>query len=195
MNFNFNISKRTKILAGVAAALAVICVVQFLLGLRSPQKTFKLKGTPDYISIENSGNKIVLQKSGDNWICDNQELDANKVEALLRSVVPLKTLGVTSRSASEAVLERYGLDKPITVRAKAKDKDLISFLIGKDSSSGAQAYIQIEGKKEIYLAKGSLRSTWQIDLDKLKPEPKEEAPAEQEQGSDAADKAKTETAI
>lgn len=195
MNFNFNISKRTKILAGVAAALAVICVVQFLLGLRSPQKTFKLKGTPDYISIENSGNKIVLQKNGDNWICDNQELDANKVEALLRSVVPLKTLGVTSRSASEAVLERYGLDKPITVRAKAKDKDLISFLIGKDSSSGAQAYIQIEGKKEIYLAKGSLRATWQIDLDKLKPEPKEEAPAEQEQGSDAADKAETETAI
>ncbi len=179
MNFNFNISKRTKILAATAAALAVICAAQFLAGLKSPQKTFKLKGTPDYISVENSGSKIVMQKSGDTWLCDNQELDASKVEALQKSFAPLKTLGVTSRSANEAALERYGLDKPITIRAKAKDKELISFLIGKDGPSGSQAYIQIEGKKEIYLAKGNLRSLWQIDLDSLKPEPKKEESAEE----------------
>ncbi|MBQ3837370.1 MAG: DUF4340 domain-containing protein [Treponema sp.] len=188
MNSNFNISKRTKILAATTAALAVICAAQFLMGLKSPQKTFKFKGTPDYISIENSGNKIVLQKSGDNWICDNQELDANKVEALQKSFVPLKTLGVTSRSANEAALERYGLDKPITVRAKEKDKELISFLIGKDGPSGSQAYIQIEGKKEIYLAKGNLRTLWQIDLESLKPEAKEEAPAEEAPAPEESEK-------
>ncbi|MBQ7620368.1 MAG: DUF4340 domain-containing protein [Treponema sp.] len=188
MNSNFNISKRTKILAATTAALAVICAAQFLMGLKSPQKTFKFKGTPDYISIENSGNKIVLQKSGDNWICDNQELDANKVEALQKSFVPLKTLGVTSRSANEAALERYGLDKPITVRAKEKDKELISFLIGKDGPSGSQAYIQIEGKKEIYLAKGNLRTLWQIDLESLKPEAKEEAAAEEAPAPEESEK-------
>lgn len=188
MNSNFNISKRTKILAATTAALAVICAAQFLMGLKSPQKTFKFKGTPDYISIENSGNKIVLQKSGDNWICDNQELDANKVEALQKSFVPLKTLGVTSRSANEAALERYGLDKPITVRAKEKDKELISFLIGKDGPSGSQAYIQIEGKKEIYLAKGNLRTLWQIDLESLKPEAKEEESAEEAPAPEESEK-------
>lgn len=188
MNSNFNISKRTKILAATTAALAVICAAQFLIGLKSPQKTFKFKGTPDYISIENSGNKIVLQKSGDNWICDNQELDANKVEALQKSFVPLKTLGVTSRSANEAALERYGLDKPITVRAKEKDKELISFLIGKDGPSGSQAYIQIEGKKEIYLAKGNLRTLWQIDLESLKPEAKEEKSAEEAPAPEESEK-------
>ena len=188
MNSNFNISKRTKILAATTAALAVICAAQFLMGLKSPQKTFKFKGTPDYISIENSGNKIVLQKSGDNWICDNQELDANKVEALQKSFVPLKTLGLTSRSANEAALERYGLDKPITVRAKEKDKELISFLIGKDGPSGSQAYIQIEGKKEIYLAKGNLRTLWQIDLESLKPEAKEEESAEEAPAPEESEK-------
>ena len=188
MNSNFNISKRTKILAATTAALAVICAAQFLMGLKSPQKTFKFKGTPDYISIENSGNKIVLQKSGDNWICDNQELDANKVEALQKSFVPLKTLGVTSRSANEAALERYGLDNPITVRAKEKDKELISFLIGKDGPSGSQAYIQIEGKKEIYLAKGNLRTLWQIDLESLKPEAKEEESAEEAPAPEESEK-------
>ena len=188
MNSNFNISKRTKILAATTAALAVICAAQFLMGLKSPQKTFKFKGTPDYISIENSGNKIVLQKSGDNWICDNQELDANKGEPLQKSFVPLKTLGLTSRSANEAALERYGLDKPITVRAKEKDKELISFLIGKDGPSGSQAYIQIEGKKEIYLAKGNLRTLWQIDLESLKPEAKEEESAEEAPAPEESEK-------
>ena len=47
----FNLSKRTKILACVAAALAVICAAQFFTGLKSPQKTFKAKGEPDYISV------------------------------------------------------------------------------------------------------------------------------------------------
>lgn len=179
MNVDFKISKRTKILACVAAALAVICVVQFLLGLKSPQKTFKFKGEPDFISIENSGNKIVLQKNGDTWFCGGEALDSNKVAALQKSFTPLKTLGVTSKSASEASLERYGLDKAIVVQAKEKDKNLISFSIGKDSSSGSQSYIQVEGKKEIFLASGRLRSTWEFDLESLKPTPpKEEEAAE-----------------
>lgn len=185
MNINFNISKRTKILAAIAAALALVCAIQFLLGLRSPQKTFKFKGEPDYISVENSGSKIVFQKSGDAWFSDSQPLDSAKVESLKASFTPLRTLGVTSRSSSEAALERYGLDKPITIRVMAKDKTLLSFLIGKDSTTGAQSYIQIEGKKEIFLAKGGLRSLWQIDLEKLKPAPKEnEESAEQENSSE-----------
>ena len=126
MSVNFNISRRTKILACVAAALAIVCAAQFLLGLRSPQKNFKLKGEPDYISIENSGATLVLQKSESGWISGTEALDSNKVNLLIKSLSPLATLGVTSRSASEAALERYGLDKPIKVCLKAKDKNLLS---------------------------------------------------------------------
>lgn len=198
MNINFNISKRTKILACVAAALAVVCAAQFLLGLRSPQKTFKLKGAPDYISVENLGNATILQKNdADEWLCETELLDTNKVEVLLSSVNPLKTLGVTSRSASEATLERYGLDKPIVLRIRSKDKPLLSILIGKDSASGSQSYVQLEGKKEIYLTRGNLRTAWEIKVDMLKPDPKPEPAPEsensqgQEEAADSGEAGKT----
>jgi len=186
MNFDFNISKRTKILACVAAALAVICAAQFLLGLRSPQKTFKFKGTPDYISVENAGSNYVLQKNdAGEWLCGTEIMDTGKVELLQKSFSPLVTLGVTSRSASEAALERYGLDKPIVLRVQAKGKPMLSILIGKDSASGSQSYIQFEGKKEIYLARGNLRAAWGIDISSLRPDPKPEAADESENSEDA----------
>ena len=65
---------------------------------------------------------------------------------------------------------------------------MISFLIGKDGPSGSQAYIQIEGKKEIYLAKGNLRTLWQIDLESLKPEAKEEESAEEAPAPEESEK-------
>ena len=189
MSVNFNFSKRTKILACVAAALAVICAAQFLLGLRSPQKAYKLKSEPDYISIENSGNVLVLQKSDGGWVCGADALDQDKVDRLAKSHSPLTTLGVTSRSASEAALERYGLDNPIKVSLKAKDKALLTVSIGKDSSSGSQSYVQVNGKKEICLARGKLRSTWSVDVGSLKPE-KEPEPAAESESSESEESEK-----
>lgn len=184
MSVNFNISKRTKILAAVAAALALVCAAQLLLGLRSPRKVFKLKSEPDYISVENSGTTTVLQKNDSDWICGTEALDANKVGLLIKGFSPLTTLGVTSRSASEAALERYGLDNPIKVCLKAKGKDLLTVLIGKNSSSGTQCYIQVNGKKEIFLARGNFRTAWEIKVDALKPDPKPEAAPENSEQSD-----------
>ena len=177
-------------MACVAAALAVICAAQFLLGLRSPQKTFKLKGAPDYISVENAGTNTVFQKNdAGEWLCETELLDTKKVEVLLSTVNPLKTLGITSRSASDAALERYGLDKPIVLRVRSKGKTLLSILIGKDSASGSQSYVQLEGKKEIYLTRGNLRTGWEIKVDMLKPDPKPEPAPESEntEGQEEAD--------
>ena len=182
MNVNVNFSNRTKILAAVAATLAVICAAQLLLGLRSPQKTFKLKSEPDFISIESDGKTTTLNKNDNGeWFCASELLDTAKVELTQKSFNPLKTLGVTSRSSSKAALERYGLDNPVSLRVQSKGKTLLSILIGKDSSSGKQSYIQIEGKKEIYLARGNLRTLWgNFSVDAMKPDPKtEEAPAQE----------------
>ena len=195
MSVNFNISRRTKILACVAAALAIVCAAQFLLGLRSPQKNFKLKGEPDYISIENSGATLVLQKSESGWISGTEALDSNKVNLLIKSLSPLATLGVTSRSASEATLERYGLDKPIKVCLKAKDKNLLSLSIGKNGSSGSQSYVQVNGKGEIYLARRNLRSDWDVKIDSLKPEQKAEAEPQDDGSASGQESGEAEKAI
>lgn len=150
-------TKRRIILIGVAGALAAIYIAQILLSLRSPQKTFTVKETPDFISIENSGELITAQKSGDEWICGANVLDATKVEYLVNEICNIKTLGVATRAADQNALTLYGLDAPITVCAKAGGKDLCTLLIGKESATGSQVYIQFAGKKEIYLAQGNLR--------------------------------------
>ena len=150
-------TKRRMILICIAGALAMIFAAQILLGLRSPQKNFKIKETADFISIENLGEIISLEKNGDEWLCAQQKADAKKAEYWLEQFSEVQTLGVAARSADEAALERYGLDAPIIVRAKSGEKDLRTIFIGKESTSGSQAYVQIESKKEIFLAQGNLR--------------------------------------
>ena len=186
MKGNLNISNRTKILSCAAVILAIICAVQFLLGLRTPQKNFTVKGEADCISIESAGKSLVLQKNGGDWYCESERLDNEKVERMAKTFSPLTTLGTTSRSTSQSALERYGLDEPIAVTAKSKGKELISFLVGKDSSGGSQAYVQVNGKKEIYLAKGSLRTIWSADLESLKAAKAEEEKKEG-QGNSASE--------
>lgn len=175
MSDKVNFSKRTKILAAVAAALFVICAAQFFIGLKSPQKTFRVKGEPDYISVENSGNTLVLQRNGSDWFCGAQKLDKAKMDSLVKSLSIVKTLNVASRSDSAATLERYGLDQAISVQAKMGAKDFQKILVGKESVSGSQAYVKLGAKKEIYLAQGNLRRDWTFSLDDLK-EKEPEAP-------------------
>ena len=173
-----NVSKRTKALAVIAAALAVIYIIQTLAGLKSPQKEFKVKENPDYISFENSGSVIPLQKNGDAWFSNGVPLDSSKVENLVSQFVLIKTLSLAARNSDAAALERYGLEKPITVRAKSGGKDLRTVLVGKESASGSQCYIQFEGKKEIYLAQGNLRRDWTWTLDDIKQKEEKQEDAE-----------------
>ncbi|MBO7124084.1 MAG: DUF4340 domain-containing protein [Treponema sp.] len=195
MNLNLNFSKRTKILACVAAVLAVICAAQFFMGLKSPQKTFKAKGEPDYISVENSGNAIVLQRNGSDWFCGAQKLDKAKMDSLVKSISVVKTLNMASRSESAATLERYGLDQAILIEAKLGGKTFQKISVGKESVSGSQAYVQINGKKEIYLAQGNLRRDWTFSLDDLKEKEPEEPKADESAQSDGAAEPKEEKEI
>lgn len=160
-------TKRRTILICIAGALTIIFAAQILLGLRSPQKIFKVKEKPDFISIENSGETISLEKNGEEWLCAEKKTDAKKTEILLERFCEVQTLGIAARSANEAALERYGLDAPIVVRAKSGEKNLRSIFIGKESTSGSQVYVQIEGKKEIFLAQGNLRRDFTFSADDI----------------------------
>ncbi len=162
------VSKRTKILFSAAIILAAICALQFLLELRSPQKTFKTKELPDSILVDNSGASLVLQKDEGGWTCSGQKLDGDKIERLTKSLLSIKSLSVASRSDSPASLERYGLDKAILIEAKSGGKDIRQILVGKESVSGSQSYIQFKGKKEIYLVQGNFRKDWTFTLDDIK---------------------------
>lgn len=179
-------TKRRTILICIAGALAAIFVAQILLGQRSPRKNFKVKEIPDFISIENSGETISLTKNGEEWFCAEKKADARKVEHLLEEFCEVQTFGIVARSANEAAFERYGLNSPIIVRAKSGEKNLRSIFIGKESTSGSQFYVQIEGKKEIFLAQGNLRRDFTFSADDiLEKETEEKNPAENSEGENS----------
>lgn len=141
-------TKRRTILICIAGALATIFVAQILFGLRSPQKNFKVKETPDFISIENSDETILLEKNGDEWFCAEKKADAKKVERLLERFCEVQTLGVAARSSNEAALERYGLDAPITVRAKSGEKTCARFSSEKKARAARKFTLRLKAKKK-----------------------------------------------
>ena len=106
------------------------------------------------------------------------------MDSLVKSLSVVKTLNVASRSDSAATLERYGLDQAISIQAKMGAKDFQKILVGKESVSGSQAYVKVNGKKEIYLAQGNLRRDWTFSLDDLKE--KEPEKSEEPQSDDSA---------
>ncbi len=175
-------TKRRTILVCIAAALAAILAAQTILSLRSPQRDFKVKDAPDFISIENAGETISLEKSGEEWICSAKKADTKKAERLLDRFTEVQTLGVAARSADDTALERYGLDAPIVVRAKSGGKNLRAIFIGKESTSGSQAYVRIEGKKEIFLARGNLRRDFTFSAEDILEKDSSEKP----EGQDSA---------
>ena len=107
------------------------------------------------------------------------------MDSLVKSISAVKTLNVASRSDSAAALERYGLDQAIVIEAKLGSKTFQKILVGKESVSGSQAYVQLDGKKEIYLAQGNLRRDWTFSLDDLKEKEEKKAAQTEEAGEQA----------
>ena len=65
-------------------------------------------------------------------------------------------------------------------------KDFQKILVGKESVSGSQAYVKVNGKKEIYLAQGNLRRDWTFSLDDLKEKEPEVPQTDESAQSDEA---------
>lgn len=181
MNFK-NIMLRKAVLSSAVVVLALIYILQVILGSRSSAKDFVIDKTYDTIEITSSENgTLLLKRYGDFWKVNDEEADSGKAKMISDALTRIKSLSVISKSSSEDAIERYGFtdSSKITVKVSDNGKEYLSLEVGKDAANGQQNYVRVNGKSEIYLASGALRQKFNVKADELKAPKKEEpAPAE-----------------
>ena len=178
MNFK-NIMLRKAILSASVVVLALIYVLQVILGSRSSVKDFVIDKTYDTIEITSAENgSILLKRYGDFWKVNDEEADNGKAKMISDALSRIKTLSVISKSSGEDAIERYGFtdSSKITVKVSDNGKEYLSLEVGKDAANGQQNYVRVNGKSEIYLASGALRQKFNVKAEELKA-PKKEEPA------------------
>ena len=176
---------RKMILAGGVLVLALIYVIQVIVGSRSSVKDFIIDKTYDTIEISSEENGMVLLKRyGDFWKVNDEEADSGKAKLISDSVRSIHTLSVISKSTGEDANERYGFtdSQKITVKVSDNGKEYLSFEVGKDAANGQQNYVRVNGKSETYLASGALREKFSLKAEELKKP--EEKPTESTESSE-----------
>lgn len=165
-------SKRKIILLTACVLLLGIYIAQLASSLRSSVKNKTLGADPDKLTIENASAVIELAKSDDGWTVGERryKADTNTVDALVNAVKNIRVLDTVAQAGSDAVDERYEIDKANAIVVKAyKGNELVRTLtIGKASSTGSQSYLTLDGKKDIYLVSGTLRDTFKKDVTALR---------------------------
>ena len=165
-------SKRKIILLTACVLLLGIYIAQLASSLRSSVKNKTLGADPDKLTIENAGTLIELAKSDDGWTIGEKryKADTNTIDGLVNAVKNIRVLNTVAQAESDAVDERYEIDKANAIVVKAyKGNELVRTLtIGKASSTGSQSYVTLDDKKDIYLVSGTLHDTFKKDVAALR---------------------------
>ncbi|MCR5765245.1 MAG: DUF4340 domain-containing protein [Treponema sp.] len=152
--------------------LLVVCIVQFILSKKDNVKTFTITDNATEILIEKADGDINLVKENDNWFIGDKKYPANQssVDVLLDAASSVRALDRMGSASNENVIAKYelGEGKNITVTVKNGDKTLRVLKIGKESSTGTQSYITVDGGSDVYLISSNLRSSFSKSVDDLR---------------------------
>lgn len=186
-------SRKLFLLAGIAVLLCAY-IFQTIGAHRSPVKSYILKDMPDSVTIKSEANgTVLLTKEYDAWFVgeDKKPASEDDVRYLMTALQNIKTLGVVSRSNSEADLQRYGLDDmaKITVTASKGGKEVRTLVLGKAATNADQTYIRVDGGSETLIASGNLHHQFEVKAEDLVAPPPEEPKAEENAPAEGADSA------
>lgn len=150
------------ILLSSIAILSLICVLQAVMSLHNPVKTFKMEQNPDKIIINQKGSEIVFTKETTKWNIGSNGFFANQadIDSIIKNLKEIKILDKVGTIKNAAIEEQYELSnqKAIIVSAYQNNKELITLKIGKTSSTQTHSFITINNKNDIYLASTNLLS-------------------------------------
>ena len=167
---------RKLVLLLAIAVLLCVYILQLAFTGRSTVKNAELSATPDALNVQigqdESQAVSLVQKNG-NWFVGQKEYpaDENSVAALLNAIKTVRLLGVSAQSAgSEADARRYGLDdeSKILVQVFKDGVELRTLTVGKNTSTGSQCYVQLDGKSTVYLAGDALHTVFSTSVDSLR---------------------------
>ncbi len=163
------LSCRRMILLGLIAVLLCVYIVQLAFRGKNNVKTLAVAEDVTKVVVAKSTGNIVVQKTDGLWYVGDEKFPAqeNRALGLANSVGEIKTLGTVTSSSDD---ERYGFteSETIKVEAFAGDKLVRTLEIGKNTATGSQSYVKIDGKSNVLLAQGNLRSTFEVSVDDIK---------------------------
>lgn len=171
------VRKYTKkiVLLSAIAALLVIYILQLSFTGRNKVKVIATEEAIDFVLIDNNGKKLSISKNGDNWYVGEEKFPCqlNRANGIVNAINEIKVLGTVASGAADDN-DRYGFDNAIKVDAYCGEKLLRSVVIGKNTATGSQCYVRIDGKSAVSLVQGALRSTFETTADEIKEKPKDE---------------------
>ncbi|MBR1639283.1 MAG: DUF4340 domain-containing protein [Treponema sp.] len=163
---------RKLILIIADALLLAVCIIQAVFSGRDGIVSFTCADDIDEIVFESPAESFTLVKEGEDWFGGEKKYPVNKnsAESFVSQLSEIRALDKVGSLGSAATAERYELDEShrISVTAKKDGKVLRTVLIGKESPASSQSYISIDDKKDIYLASGNIRSTFNTSLTSIR---------------------------
>lgn len=172
---------RKIILLSAIAVLLAVYILQLAVGGRNKVKVLTTEEPIDYVMIDNNGAKLSIRKNGDRWYVGDEKFPCHESRAngIVNAISEVKVLGNVA-AGSAADNERYGFDGGITVEAYSGEKLVRSLFIGKNTATGSQSYVRIDGKSPVCLVQGALRSTFEATAEDIKEKKPEPEPSEEE---------------
>lgn len=177
-------TRKIVLLSAVVVLLAVY-ILQLAFSGKNKVKVLTVEETIDMVMIDNGGSKLVISKNGDSWFVGEEKLacQLNRANGIVNAINEIKVLGNVA-SGSAADNERYGFDNGIIVEAYCGDKLVRSLVVGKNTATGSQCYVRIDGKSAVSLVQGAMRSTFEATADDIiEKKQDEETPSEVEEVS------------
>lgn len=163
---------RKIVLIAADLLLLIVGIVQIILGARSTVKIFSYDEEADSIVIEKYDGTFNLVKEDDNWYLNSEKFEvvASNIDSMVSHARYIRALDKVAKLNNDAVKTKYEFDdsSAIKVTAKAGDKVLRTFTIGKDANTGLQCYATIDGKDDIYLVNGDYRNIYDKSVDQLR---------------------------
>lgn len=159
---------RKLILLIADAVLLIALVLQFVLKAGDKVHTFELKDEPDTIAVTTPTESFSFVKENGNWFVGDKKYPVNEsnVQNIVDALMEVKVLDKVAVANNEAVAARYELSdgKNIKVVASKDGKVVRTLNLGKASTASSQSYITVDESKDIYLAGGNIKNTFDRDL-------------------------------
>jgi len=124
------------------------------------------------IDLVRSNQTIVLEKTGDNWNLKQPlaaRADASAVNSILDELeFAERTRTLTEKELEGVSLTDFGLDAPVIRVTLHSKKRPIGLLIGRETPTKDALYIQVEGRKEVYIGRKSVQERLSETVDAIR---------------------------
>lgn len=151
--------------------LLAVGIIQGVLALKDGAKYFRFSEEPDEYTIVTPAETIHLVLEDGKWYLNSQKYPVadSTVEDFTEAVRYIRALDkVGTLNDNTSVKYELAEGRKISVEVKKAGKVLRTLEIGKETTSSSQGYVTIDGGKDIYLASGNLRFTFDKTIDVLR---------------------------